>query len=188
MVDWEARAAQDLKIHKFHPKPVHFREGTPSPEQEGSLSAWNFTVWRFGSLVFPANREGLFLKQRPAPPASRDEELQALASHSALLSLRMGRPVPCHLLFGHGFGCSQGFASVQEDKCHLWGNFLPQGVFATDFWRLVFWGGETRSSDGRARPLSSLLLQNLFSKERSTGIAAWPLIPVAFSFNPSYKK
>lgn len=128
-------------------------------------------MWKFGSLVFPPNREGLFIKERLCLRAG-----SATASHSALLF-----PVLC--------------SSAPAFWAQLWvlwglcqcpgGQMSPLRWFSTTASVCYqFFGGEPRSLDDRSESLSPLLLQNLFSKERSyrnnrkkelTGVAAWPL-------------
>lgn len=188
MVDLEARTTQDLKFTNFIPnlsilektfhllnKKDHCPRGMSQCENLAHLFCHQI------ARVYSQNR-GLVSLQATTRRSSLSPQCCFVEKGAN------NRPVPHHLPFGHSFGCWEGFASVQEGKCHLWGDFLPQKVFATSFWRLIFWGGETRSLDDRSESLSSLRLQNLFSKEWSTGIAPWPLISVAFSFKPSYKK
>lgn len=172
------------KVHKLHLKSVYFRESTPPPEQEGSIVHMKFhsvTIWL---TCFSTKPWGFIHEVMPGLPADHEEKVQALTSRLVLLSPWCGCLSLITCFYGHG---CEGFASVQEDKCHLWDDFLPEEEFVADFWCLIFWWGETRSLDDGSGSLSSLLLRNLFSKERSIRIAAWPLISVPFSFNPSYK-
>lgn len=106
-VDLEARTAQDLQVTNLYilEEAFHLLNKECCPHE----------ISQCDNLA-PPNCEGLFMKQRPA---GHEKEVQALTSHLVLLSHMMWRPVLHHVLFGHGFGCCEGFTSVLEDKCHL---------------------------------------------------------------------
>lgn len=129
----------DLKIHKFHPKPVYFRESHSISWTRRIVVHVEFRSVKIWLTCFSTKSWG-FIRKADALSASKPQGGSWAPRLPFSASFPHGvekgasdRPVPQHLLFGHSFGCCEGFASVQEDRCHLWGDFSTAGNVCHQF-------------------------------------------------------
>lgn len=176
MVDLGASTTQDLKFTNFIPPPnlyilektfhlLNKKDHCPQQISECENLAHLFChqivrvyAWRRGLVCLQPRQGGSAHGLTLITAAPRDEQ-----ACSQLL------------LCGDTFGCCEAVPVSKKTNGTSEVIFYHRKCLLPIFWRLIFWGGEPRSLDDGSESLSSLLLLNLFPKERSSGIAAWPL-------------
>lgn len=140
------------------------------------------TIWL---TRFPTKPWG-FIHEAEALSACRPQRGGSASRLTFLVLLfhRIWRPVPQNLLFGMLWGVCQ----CPGGQMSLWSWFCTAGSVCYQFLAPHFLRGRHSEFGWQVRILEFPSHSKPLLQGKGMGIAAWPLISAAFSFNPSYKK